>query len=156
MLYINGDKITGIDGLDVMDPPIDIKGTPMDYRTPHKIGDAFESDFEQLLRGRGGFDHNYCINLSSEKLTEAASVYDPSSGIFLEVFSDQPGLQVYSGQYMSGKTEGKYGTKLEKYGSITLETQNWPDAPNKPDFPDPYLKPGEKYTHTCVYHFSTK
>ena len=127
----------------------------MDYKTPHRVGDAFDSDFEQLRRGKG-FDHNYCINVASEGLTMAASAYDPASGIFMEVFSDQPGLQVYSGQYFNGEENGKYGSKLLYHGSLTFETQNWPDAPNKPSFPDPYLRPGQTYRHTCVYHFSTK
>ena len=154
-MFINGDSITGIEGLDVLDPPVNIIGTPMDYKTPHKVSDAFDADFEQLRRGRG-FDHNYCINMAPEGLTLAASAYDPASGIFLEVYSDQPGLQVYSGQYFNGEENGKYGSKLLYHGSLTFETQNWPDAPNKPSFPDPYLRPGQVYKHTCIYHFSTK
>lgn len=154
-MYINGDAITGIEGLNILDPPIPIIGTPMDYKKPHAVRDALESDFEQIRRGRG-FDHNYCINVGPDGLTLAASAYDPASGIFMEVFSDQPGLQVYSGQYFNGEEDGKYGSKLEYHGSITFETQNWPDAPNKPSFPDPYLRPGQTYNHTCVYHFSTK
>lgn len=155
VMYINGDSITGIEGLDVLDPPINILGTPMDYKAPHRVGDAFGSDFEQLRRGKG-FDHNYCINVAAEGLTLAASAYDPASGIFLEVLSDQPGLQVYSGQYFNGEENGKYGSKLLYHGSLTFETQNWPDAPNKPSFPDPYLRPGQTYKHTCIYHFSVK
>ena len=95
VMYINGDAITGIDGLDIMSPPIPILGTAMDYKTPHPVGDAFDSDFEQLRRGKG-FDHNYCINVKEDGLTLAASAWDPASGIFLEVFSDQlqPGLLI--------------------------------------------------------------
>ena len=155
VMYINADSITGIKDLDVLDPPISIVGTPMDYNTPHAIRNALESDYDQMVIGKG-FDHNYCINKSSEGLTLAASVLDPESGIFMEVLSDQPGLQVYSAQYFDGTEAGKYGTTLNYHGSITFETQNWPDAPNKPSFPAPFLRPGQEYDHTCVYKFSTR
>ena len=156
VMFINADSITAMDGLDILSPPVSIVGTAMDYRTPHPVGDALESDYVHIQRGKG-FDHNYCLNRKEAKAIElAASAYDPASGIFLEVFTGQPGLQVYSGQYFNGSENGKYGSKLLYHGSLTFETQNWPDSPNKPDFPDPYLKPGQTYTHTCIYHFSTK
>ncbi len=79
-------------------------------------------------------------------MRSVATAYDTESGIFLEVFSDQPGLQVYSGQYFSGNEIGKYGGPLVRYGSLTFETQNYPDAPNKASFPDPYLRPGQAIT----------
>ena len=154
-MYINASAITGIGDFEVLDPPIDISGTPMDYRTPHQIRSALESDYDQIVIGKG-FDHNYCITLSDSTLTLDAVVCDPVSGISMEVLSDQPGLQVYSAQYFTGEEPGKYGTTLNYHGSITFETQNWPDAPNKPSFPDPYLKPGQEYSHTCVYRFSNR
>lgn len=154
ILYVNADAFTGIDGLDIMDPtPVD--GTAFDYRTAHAVRDALESDDVQIRRGKG-FDHNFCICRSDEQLTLDATVFDPKSGIFMQVISDQPGLQIYSGQYMDGKESGKRGTTLDYRGSITLETQNWPNAPNKKNFPDPYLVPGKEYRHTCIYRFSTE
>lgn len=89
-------------------------------------------------------------------MRSVATAYDTESGIFLEVFSDQPGLQVYSGQYFSGNEIGKYGGPLVRYGSLTFETQNYPDAPNKASFPDPYLRPGQVYHHHCLYRFSAR
>ncbi|MGI5847793.1 MAG: aldose epimerase family protein [Candidatus Cryptobacteroides sp.] len=154
-MYVDAFAIIGIDGLDVIEDPIDIKGTAFDYLTPHPVKDALGSDDEQIRRGRG-FDHNYCINWTPGQTALVASLYNPANGIFLEVFSDQPGLQVYSGQYFTGEEDGKYDQKLAYRGSFTFETQNWPDAPNKASFPDCYLKPGEKYSHHCEYRFSIK
>ena len=155
VISINGDAITGIDGLDILEEPIPVEGTALDYRKPHAVRDAVESDNEQFRRGNNGFDHNYCISGVTGSMRSAATAYDPESGIFLEVFSDQPGLQVYSGQYFTGDETGKCGKPLVKYGSLTFETQNYPDAPNKASFPDPYLRPGQVYHHHCIYRFST-
>ena len=84
----------------------------------------------------------------------AASLYNPANGITLEVYTDQPGLQLYSGQWLDSSETGKCGRRMERYSSFTFETQNYPDAPNKPSFPDPFLHPGEQYTHMCEYRFS--
>ena len=123
-----------------------------DYRKPHAVRDAIESNDTQIVRSNTGFDHNFCINGSG--MHEAASLYNPSNGILLSVWTDQPGLQLYSGQWWTGEEKGKNGKPLERYGSFTFETQNWPDAPNKPSFPDPFIEPGETYTHHCEYRFS--
>ena len=85
-----------------------------------------------------------------------ASVYEPKSGRFLEVFSDQPGLQFYSGNFFNGTTCGKYGRPLRYRESIALETQHYPDSPHHPDFPSTLLEPGQTYTQTCIYRFSVK
>ncbi len=152
IMYVNADKFVGTSGLDVLEELIPLDGTVMDYRKPHRVGDALESDDPFIKRSNTGFDHNYCIN--GNGFRKAASLYNPSNGIFLEVYSDQPGLQLYSGQWINGKEIGKCGKPLERYSSFTFETQNYPDAPNKPSFPNPFLKPGEEYTHTCEYRFS--
>ncbi len=155
VLYVNGRHIIGIDGLDVIETPIPVEGTAFDYLEPHPARDAIHGDDGQIVRGNHGFDHNYVLDKAPGELALDATVYDPHSGIFLEVYSDQPGLQVYSGQYFTGEELGKGGAPLVKYGSITFETQNFPDAPNRKSFPDPFLNPGELYSHECVYHFST-
>jgi len=155
VLYLNTYGITGVDGLDIIEDVIETKGTAFDYTTPHPVRDALESDDEQIKIGRG-FDHNCCVNWTPGQISLVASLYNPANGIFLEVLSDQPGLQIYSGQYFPGEENGKYGQKLAYHGSFTFETQNWPDAPNKASFPNCYLKPGETYTHHCDYHFSVK
>lgn len=133
-----------------------VEGTPFDFRTAHTIGERIGENNEQLAHG-AGYDHNFCIDRKSEKDVEFdASVYEPKSGRFLEVFSDQPGLQFYSGNFFDGTTCGKYGKPLRYRESIALETQHWPDSPHHPNFPSTLLEPGQTYTQTCIYRFSVK
>lgn len=152
VLYVDADKFVGTVGLEVLEELVPLEGTAMDYRTPHRVGDALESDYSFIVKSKGGFNHSYCIN--GEGMRFAASLYNPANGISMEVWSDQPGLQLYSGQWLDGTETGKCGCKLERYSSFTFETQNYPDAPNKPSFPDPFLHPKEQYTHACEYRFS--
>lgn len=152
ILCVNASRFTGTDGMDVIETPVPVEGTAMDYRRPHPVRDAIESSEPQIVRSNGGFDHNYCID--GEGMREAATLYNPANGIFLSVCSDQPGLQLYSGQWWTGEEKGKCGKPLGRFSSFTFETQNWPDAPNKPSFPNPYLDPGQVYTHRCEYRFS--
>lgn len=154
IMYVNAEKFVGTSGLDVLEELVPLEGTPMDYRTPHRVGDAIESDFGFIKRSNTGFDHNYCI--LGEGFRLAASLYNPQNGLFLEVYSDQPGLQLYSGQWTNGTETGKNGSIYQRYSSFTFETQNYPDAPNKPSFPDPFLEPGQTYTHACEYRFSVR
>ncbi len=135
---------------------VSVEGTPFDFRTMHTIGERIGEDNPQLKNG-AGYDHNFCIDRKSEKEVEFnASVYEPHSGRFLEVFSDQPGLQFYSGNFFDGSTSGKYGRPLRYRESIALETQHYPDSPHNPDFPSTLLEPGDTYTQTCIYKFSVK
>lgn len=152
VMYVNADSFIGTVGLEVLHEPVSLDGTAMDYRIPHRVGDALESDYEYIVKSKGGFNHNYCIN--GEGMRMAASLYNPANGITLEVYTDQPGLQLYSGQWLDSSETGKCGRRMERYSSFTFETQNYPDAPNKPSFPDPFLHPGEQYTHVCEYRFS--
>lgn len=152
ILYVNADSFIGTDGPDVIETPIPVEGTAFDYRVPHPVRDALESGDPQIVRSNGGFDHNFCINGTG--MREAASLYNQANGIFLSVWTDQPGLQLYSGQWWTGEEKGKNGKPLDRFGSFTFESQNWPDAPNKPSFPDSFLEPGETYTHHCEYRFS--
>ncbi len=133
-----------------------VEGTPFDFRKMHTIGERIGEKNEQLAHG-AGYDHNFCIDRKTEKGVEFdASVYEPKSGRFLEVFSDQPGLQFYSGNFFDGTTCGKYGKPLRYRESIALETQHWPDSPHHPNFPSTLLEPGDTYTQTCIYRFSVK
>lgn len=153
-LWVNADEFIATRALDVLEKPVKVEGTAMDYRVPRKVRYAVESSCPHIVNANQGFDHNYCIR--GEGFREAASLYCPGNGILLRVFSDQPGLQLYSGQWLSGDEKGKKGEKLARYSSFTFETQNYPDAPNKPSFPDPFLKPGQIYTHKCEYRFSVQ
>ena len=123
-----------------------VEGTPFDFREPHLIGERISQDNEQLRNGRG-YDHNWCIDKVDPFGVEfVCSVYDPESGRYIEVFSDQPGLQFYSGNFFTGD---------EYRASLALETQQWPDAINHPAFGDIILRPGWVYTQTCIYRFSS-
>lgn len=134
----------------------DVTGTPFDFREPHVIGERIGVENEQLVNG-GGYDHNWVLDRKTQDQIEfAASVYEPASGRFLEVFTDQPAMQFYSGNFFDGTSTGKYGKALKYRESIALETQKYPDTPHHENFPSTLLNPGEKYTHTCVYRFSVK
>lgn len=134
----------------------DVTGTPFDFREPHTIGERIEADDQQLRNGLG-YDHNWVLDRkTSDQLEFAASVHEPASGRFLEVYTDQPAMQFYSGNFFDGSTKGKYGKALEFRESIALETQKYPDTPHHGNFPSTLLNPGEKYEHTCVYRFSVK
>ena len=135
-----------------------LDGSPLDFREPHTIGERIGADDDQLRYGHG-YDHNWVIDRdhSSEGLTLDATVYEPESGRFLEVLSDQPGLQFYSGNFFGdGKTIDKYGNPVAYRGAFALETQKFPDSIHHPGFTDTVLRPGEIYRHTCLYRFTTK
>ena len=134
----------------------DVTGTPFDFREPHTIGERIGVENEQLANGLG-YDHNWVLDRKTpDQLEFAASVYEPASGRFMEVYTDQPAMQFYSGNFFDGSTCGKYGKELRFRESIALETQKYPDTPHHENFPSTLLNPGEKYTHICVYRFSVK
>lgn len=133
-----------------------VEGTAFDFRQPHTIGERIEADELQLKNG-SGYDHNFCIDRkTADEVEFNASVYEPASGRLLEVFSDQPGIQFYSGNFFDGSSYGKYGKTLNYRESLALETQHYPDSPHNPDYPSTLLRPGETYTQTSIYKFSSK
>lgn len=157
ILYINASKTTPVNAVLIPSGEIaDVAGTPFDFRTEKAIGQDLEVENEQLKNG-GGYDHNWILDRqTTDQMELAASVYEPASGRFMEVFTDQPALQFYGGNFFDGTTEGKYGRALRYRESIALETQKYPDTPNHDNFPSTLLNPGETYTHSCVYRFSVK
>jgi aldose 1-epimerase len=132
-----------------------VEGTPFDFRKPTAIGARISSDDEQLRRGRG-YDHNWVLDSGGGKLSEAAELYDASSGRVLKVLTDQPGIQFYSGNFLDGSVAGKGGRRYELRSALCLETQHFPDSPNHPDFPTTELKPGQQYHTVTVYRFSAR
>ncbi len=133
-----------------------VDGTPFDFRTATPIGQRVNEENEQLKNGNG-YDHNWVLKKVHEGDIElAATVYEPQSGRLLEVFTDQPGLQFYGGNFFNGTGDGKYGAKFNYREALALETQKFPDSPNWPNFPSTLLNPGEEYSHTCIYKFSIK
>lgn len=158
VLYINADKFTPTDSELIPTGDLqNVEGTPLDFRTPLAIGKRIDvSDFQPMVIAKG-YDHNFVLNKDgSDNLQKAAEVYEASSGIVMSVITDQVGLQFYSGNFMDGKDTGKRGDKHNYRTGIALETQNFPDAPNKKNFPSAVLRPGETYHQTCIYSFSTK
>lgn len=156
VMYINADKFTPVDSTLIPTGKLEpVKGTPMDFTTPTKIGDRVDADFEQLKFGKG-YDHNYVLNKKGKELSLAATVQEPQSGRFLEVWTTEPGVQFYGGNFLDGTDKGKEGKTYVHRGAFCLETQHYPDSPNQPSFPSVVLKPGETYKSTCVYKFGVK
>jgi aldose 1-epimerase len=155
-LMIAADYITPVDSdLITTGKLAKVDGTPFDFKKPEKVGTRINNNDQQLIFGRG-YDHNWVLNNYDKNVRLAASLYDPQSRRFMEVLTDQPGLQFYSGNFLDGSIKGKSGIKYKHRTALCLETQHFPDSPNKPNFPSVVLKPGEKYQQTTIYKFSTK
>jgi aldose 1-epimerase len=131
-----------------------VEGTPFDFRTATPIGARIEQPHEQLQRGRG-YDHNFVLTRTTSGLAPAAAVREPSSGRTLEVLTTEPGLQFYTGNFLDGTVKGKGGVTYGHRTGFCLETQHFPDSPNRPDFPSTTLGPGETYRSTTVFRFGT-
>jgi aldose 1-epimerase len=130
------------------------ENTPFDFRTFHEIGKRINDDDEQLIYG-SGYDHNYVLNKVDNELSLAAKVYEKESGRAMEVYTTEPGLQFYSGNFLDGSDIGIGGTAYQKRSAFCLETQHFPDAPNHENFPSILLMPGEKYNQKTIYKFKT-
>jgi len=156
ILQINADYYTPVDeGLIPTGEIAPVEGTPMDFRQPTAIGERIDADFEQLKFGNG-YDHNYVLNAADEGLTFAAKVEDPKTGRTMEVYTNEPGLQFYGGNFLDGTVTGKEGLPYLFRGAFCLETQHYPDSPNKPEFPSTILEPGDEYYSICVYKFGVE
>lgn len=125
-----------------------VAGTPFDFTTPHKIGERIQE--------AGGYDINYKLRNTTGEYVKAAEVYDQETGRLLEAFTTEPGVQFYSGNFLNGSLTGHDGNNYKKHYGLCLETQHFPDSPNKPQFPSTVLNPGEKYTQKTVYKFSVR
>ncbi len=130
-----------------------VAGTPFDFRKPHAVGERIDVNDEQLRLGRG-YDHNFVLEHRAGELKEAAEVYEPTTGRILQVLTDQPGVQLYTGNFLDGTITGKEGRVYKQRYALCLETQHFPDSPNHPKFPTTELKPGEKFHSVTVYKFS--
>jgi len=155
-LMINADRFTPVDELLIPTGELRaVRGTPMDFRKAAAIG-ARIATADQQLTAAGGYDHNWVLNREGEELTLAARVLEKASGRVMEVFTTEPGLQFYSGNFLDGSAVGKGGIPYAHRYGFCLETQHFPDSPNRENFPTTVLRPGEKYTSTTVYRFSTR
>lgn len=164
VLYVNADQFTASDAKYIPTGEIrNVEGTPMDFRTPHAAGDSINSSYDQVQNATG-YDHNWCLNTykdgKGDDTQVCASLYSPVTGIFMEMYTNEPGVQVYSGNFQGVGNEVNIHHKNDliypKHVSICLESQKYPDSPNHPEWASPVLKPGEKYYSHAAYHFTTK
>ncbi len=160
-LYINADNYTPADSTYMTTGEIvPVEGTPMDFRKAHAIAETIVDTTFQQIKNAGGYDHNWCLNTykdgKGDDTEVCASLYSPVTGIYMEMFTNEPGVQVYTGNFQGTGIECKHGVKYPKHVSVCLESQKYPDSPNKKDWPQPYLKPGEKYRSHAAYRFSIR
>lgn len=156
ILQIMADYYTPVDsGLIPTGEIAPVEGTPMDFRTPTPIGARVDEDFEQLKFGKG-YDHNWVLNQAENDLNFAAKVVEPTTGRTLEVYTNEPGLQFYGGNFLDGSDKGRGGKVFSHRSALCLETQHFPDSPNHPEFPSTILEPGEEYYSICIYKFGVE
>jgi aldose 1-epimerase len=153
-IYINADSFTAADEtlIPVAITPVD--GTPLDLRRPVIISAGIDEDDKQIVLGKG-YDHNWVLNTKGNIRELAAKAYHDGSGIVMDVYTNEPGIQFYSGNFMAVADAGKLGVTYPHRGALCLETQHYPNSPNDPSFPSTTLRPGEKYTSRCIYSFKT-
>ncbi len=157
-LSINADRYTPVNRTLIPTGELaTVEGTPFDFRAAKPIGRDIEQDHEQLRFG-GGYDHNWVLKrgADTEQLELAATLYEPVSGRLLEVLTTEPGIQFYSGNFLTGRLTGKSGKPYEYRGGLCLETQHFPDSPNHANFPSTILRPGETLRSKTVFRFSTR
>ncbi|MEJ6980577.1 aldose epimerase family protein [Pedobacter sp. P351] len=157
ILKINADKYTPVDAALIPTGELkDVAGTPFDFRKPTAIGERVDADDVQLKLGKG-YDHNFVLTKSDTSMKQAATITGPKTGISMEVLTTEPGIQFYGGNFMEGKeNDGKAGKAYPFRTGFCLETQHFPDAPNKPTFQSTTLKPGETYKTTTIYKFTAQ
>ena len=156
-LMINGDFFTPVSEELIATGEIrPVENSPMDFTEAKAMGDGINGEYKQIQYGNG-FDHNWVLNKPERgNLTLAAKVYEPTTGRIMEVHTTEPGMQFYAGNFLDGSDVGKNGIAYEQRTGFCLETQHFPDSPNQTHFPSPVLKPGETYTQTTIYQFSTE
>lgn len=155
-LQLNASRYTPVD--DNLIPTgelVPIEGTPFDFRKPTAIGARIDNDNDQLKKGHG-YDHNWVLDSGGKKLSEAAEVYEATAGRVMQVWTDQPGIQFYTGNFLDGTITGKGGKVYQKRSALCLETQHFPDSPNHPKFPSTELKPGQRFHTITIYRFSAR
>lgn len=157
VLYVNADNFTPVDSTFMTTGEIaPVAGTPMDFTSEKEIGKEINNyDYVQLKNGNG-YDHNWILNTAGDDTKIAAKLISPLTGIVLEVYTDEPGIQVYTGNFLDGTVTGKKGIVYNQRAAICLETQHYPDSPNKPDWPSAILEPGQTYKSHCIFKFSVK
>ena len=156
LLTIYADAYTPVDSTFMTTGEIaSVGNTDMDFRQPTPIGARIDNEFIQLKYGKG-YDHNWVLNTKGDVSQVCATLESPQTGIVLDIYTNEPGLQFYAGNFLDGTVKGKKGIVYNHRASVCLETQKYPDSPNKPEWPSALLKPGEKYESRCIYKFSVR
>lgn len=156
-LMLNADKFLPVDSTSIPTGELrSVAGTPMDFRNPAAVGTHIDDDYRQLKLVHGGYDHCWILNTGGNLHKTAASVYDSQNGRFLQVYTTQPGIQFYSGNYLDGTMHGKDGNNYPRHSAIVLETEHYPNSPNDTAFPTTVLNPGDTFRSTTIYQFSVK
>lgn len=155
LLMIDADYYTPVDSTFMTSGEIvPVEDTPMDFRSPVAVGTRINNfDFVQLKNGNG-YDHNWVLNTKGDITCKCATLQSSKTGIILDVYTNEPGIQVYAGNFLDGTVKGKKGIVYNQRASVCLETQKYPDTPNKPEWPSAVLRPGEKYHSHCIFKFS--
>ena len=159
MLYINADRYTPADTTYMTTgEELSVAGTPMDFRRFTALSKDINNQQFDMTRNAHGFDHNWCLNTwhkgkGNDKVV-AAALYSSTTGIRLDVYTDEPGIQIYTGNFLKASFAAKHGLRYPRHASVCLETQHFPDSPNKPQWASPWLEPGQKYSSHCRYQFS--
>ena len=157
VLTLDADKFTAVDAdVAVTGEVLDVEGTPFDFRTPTAIGDRIDDESNQQIVNGHGYDHNWILNTDGDIDQCFGSLYDPNTGILMEMFTTQPGVQFYAGNFLDGSFVGKKGVKYPRRSAFCFETQHYPDSPNHPEWPSTTLLPGGEYRSITIYKFSTK
>ena len=161
LLYINADRYTPADTTYMpTGQMLKVSGTPMDFRKPTPLSKDINNQRFAMTRNARGFDHNWCLNTwhngQPDESTVAASLYSPQTGIMLQVFTNEPGIQVYTGNFLDASFAGKHGYRYPKHSAVCMETQHYPDSPNHPEWPNVWLETGKKYSSHCIYKFSVQ
>ena len=161
LLYINADRYTPADTTYMpTGQMLKVAGTPMDFRKPTPLSKDINNQRFAMTRNAHGFDHNWCLNTwhngQPDESTVAASLYSPKTGIMLQVFTNEPGMQVYTGNFLDASFAGKHGYRYPKHSAVCMETQHYPDSPNHPEWPSTWLETGKKYSSHCIYKFSVQ
>ncbi len=161
LLYINADRYTPADTTYMpTGQMLKVAGTPMDFRKPTPLSKDINNQRFAMTRNAHGFDHNWCLNTwhngQPDESTVAASLYSPKTGIMLQVFTNEPGIQVYTGNFLDASFAGKHGYRYPKHSAVCMETQHYPDSPNHPEWPNVWLETGKKYSSHCIYKFSVQ
>lgn len=156
ILYVNASHFTPVDSTFMTTGEIrPVAGTPFDFTVAKRIGQDINADCDQIRNGHG-YDHNWVLDTGGSIQAVAAELYCPATGINLKVYTDEPGIQVYAGNFLDGSVVGKKGIAYPFRSAICLETQHYPDTPNKADWPSVVLRPGETYTSHCIFAFGVK